>query len=61
MKRHDLIRHMELHDCYLEREGANHSIYRNPANGKCTAVPRHPEIKETTPRVVCDQLGILRP
>ena len=35
MKRHDLVRHLERHGCHLDREGANHSIYRNPANGRC--------------------------
>lgn len=61
MKRVDLIRHIERHGCYLDREGANHTIYRNPANGRCAAVPRHREIKETTARTICDQLGIPRP
>ena len=28
MKRVDLIRHLERHGCYLDREGANHTIYR---------------------------------
>jgi hypothetical protein len=31
MKRRDLVRHLEQSGCYLDREGANHSIYRNPA------------------------------
>ncbi|NUQ61707.1 MAG: type II toxin-antitoxin system HicA family toxin [Pirellulales bacterium] len=61
MKRRDFIRHLEGHRCYLDREGANHSIYRNPGNGRCAAVPRHREIKETTARTICDQLGIPRP
>jgi predicted RNA binding protein YcfA (HicA-like mRNA interferase family) len=34
MKRRDLIRHLERHDCYLDREGGRHSIYRNPQNGR---------------------------
>jgi hypothetical protein len=45
----------------IAREGGNHSIYRNPANGRCTSVPRHREIKPTTARTICDQLGIPRP
>ncbi len=61
MKRRDFIRHLESHGCYLDREGANHSIDRNPVNGRCAAVPRHREIKETTARTICDQLGIPRP
>ena len=61
MKRVDLVRHLVSQGCYLDREGANHSIFRNPANGRCAAVPRHREIKDTTARGICDQLGILRP
>jgi predicted RNA binding protein YcfA (HicA-like mRNA interferase family) len=60
MKRRELVRHLEQHGCYLDREGANHSIYRNPENGRCTAVPRHREIKDTLARAICDQLGISR-
>lgn len=45
MKRRDLIRHLEQHGCHLDREGGNHSIYRNPTNRRCAAVPRHREIK----------------
>jgi mRNA interferase HicA len=37
MKRRDLIRHLERHGCVLDREGNRHSIYRNPANGRCAA------------------------
>jgi predicted RNA binding protein YcfA (HicA-like mRNA interferase family) len=61
MELHDLIQHAERNDCCFDREKSNHSIYRNPANGRCTAVPRHREIKETTARAICDQLGIPRP
>jgi predicted RNA binding protein YcfA (HicA-like mRNA interferase family) len=61
MKRRDVIRHLERHGCELDREGARHSIYRNAANGRCAAVPRHREIKDTTARTICDQLGIARP
>jgi len=61
MKRVDLVRHLVSHGCYLDREGANHSIFRNPANGRCTAVPRHREIKESTARGICDQLAVPRP
>jgi mRNA interferase HicA len=61
MKRRDLLRHLEQCGCHLDREGTRHSIYRNPANGRCASVPRHREIKDTTARVICDQLGISRP
>jgi mRNA interferase HicA len=61
MKRRDLLRHLQQHGCRLDREGANHSIYRNPANGRCTAVPRHSEVKDTVARTICDQLDVQRP
>jgi len=61
MKRRDLVRHLETHNCRLHREGANHSIYRHPANSRCAAVPRHSEVKETVARTMCEQLGVPRP
>ena len=61
MKRVDLIRPLTSHGSLLDREGANHSLYRNPVNGRCTAVPRHREIKESLVRAICSQLGIPRP
>ena len=61
MKRRDLLKHLEASDCYLDREGGKHSIYRNPVNGRCAAVPRHREIKETTAAAICAQLDIPKP
>ena len=61
MKRRNLIRHLEQHGCYLDREGGRHSIYRNPATGRAVAVPRHREIKDTTARTICEQVGVSRP
>ncbi len=61
MKRVNLVRHLVAHGCYLHREGARHSIYRNPTTGKCAAVPRHREIKDPLARGICDELGIPRP
>ena len=61
MKRTDLIRHLEKHDCIFIREGGSHTIYKNPSNGKMTSVPRHREVKEFLTRKICDDLGIPRP
>lgn len=33
MKREALVAHFVAHDCRLEREGGNHSIWMNPASG----------------------------
>ena len=61
MKHVDLVRHLTQHGCYLDRQGARHEIYANPANDRRAAVPRHREIKDTTARRICHQLGIPRP
>ena len=58
MKRRELIRHIEGKGCQLLREGANHSIYTNPANGVREAVPRHTEIKRHLARSICRRLGV---
>ena len=39
-----LIQHLTKHGCILLREGANHSVYANPANGQQTTVGRHREL-----------------
>lgn len=61
MKRTYLIRHLEKQGCIFIREGGNHTIYKNPLNGKMTAVPRHREVKEFLSKKICDDLGIQRP
>lgn len=61
MKRRQLIRPLEGSGCYLDREGSRQSIRRNPANGRCAAVPRHNEVKDTLARAICAQLGIPKP
>jgi mRNA interferase HicA len=44
MKRRDLLRHLEKHDCEFLRKGANHTIYVNRRAQKSSAIPRHREI-----------------
>ena len=61
MKRTDLIRHLEAHDCYFVREGARHTVYKNSTSGAYSAVPRHRHIKKSLVRKICDDLGIPRP
>ena len=61
MKLADLERHLTAHGCHLVREGGGHSVWRNPATGRVTAVPRHREIKDPTARGICKQLGIPKP
>ena len=58
MKRGDLLRHLEGCGCRWDHEGSRHSVYKNPANGKKTSVPRHMEIDNRLARKICKQLGI---
>jgi len=50
VKRHELIRHLESHGCYLLRDRGKHSVYVNPANNRTSAVPRHREINDPLAR-----------
>ena len=61
MKRTDLIRHLHVQGCELLREGANHSIYVNPAARKSSSVPRHREINEFLARKICRDLAVREP
>ncbi len=58
MKRQKLIKHLIKHNCFLLREGANHTIYQNPKNKEQTSVGRHNELSELLCNKVCKQLGI---
>jgi len=58
MKRRDLLRHLRQHGCRFVREGAEHSIWENPATRRRTSVPRHREIPNYTAARICKQLGI---
>ncbi len=46
----DLIRHFRANQCFLYREGSNHSIYVNLVNKKISSVPRHREVKNNLVR-----------
>ena len=61
MKRRDLLRHLQQHGCRLLREGGEHSIWENPANGRRTSIPRHREINDFTAKRICQQLNIPLP
>lgn len=58
MKKHELIRHLEAHGCYLMRDRGKHSIYVNPANNQTSSVPRKREVNEYLARKICRDLGI---
>jgi mRNA interferase HicA len=61
MKRLDLVRHVEEQGCVAYREGAKHSVFLNPENGRLSAVPRHREIDIFLARKICRQLDIAMP
>ena len=61
MKRHDLIRHLESHDCQMDREGRRHTVDVNPRANASSAVPRHNEINDFLARKICRDLQIPQP
>jgi mRNA interferase HicA len=61
LKRRKLLGHLHYHGCNLRREGANHSIWSNPATGATAPVPRHTEIADLLARRICRELGIPPP
>lgn len=61
VKRKDLPLHLARHGCRFAREGGEHSIWENPANGRRTAVPRHRGIPNFTADRICKQPGIPTP
>ncbi|MDH3324583.1 MAG: type II toxin-antitoxin system HicA family toxin [Candidatus Peregrinibacteria bacterium] len=61
MKRSNFVKHLRKNDCYLHREGKNHSIFVSEGSQKVSAVPRHNELKNFTVRDICKQLGISFP
>jgi len=58
MKRAAFIKHLELNNCELLREGNNHSIYRNVKSGKQSSVGRHQELDNLMCKKICKQLEI---
>jgi hypothetical protein len=62
LKRKELIRHLEKHDCIFLREGANHSIYISSVNPNLKApIPRHKEIEDFLAIKICKELNIPLP
>lgn len=58
MKRNQLLKYLKSKNCYLLREGANHSVYYNSLNNKTSAVPRHTEIDDKLAKKICKDLDI---
>ena len=62
MKRRDLLAHLSSHGCELVQEGAKHSWWENPANGRRSAVPRQHQESTITAHLDSQdlRLGLLR-
>jgi predicted RNA binding protein YcfA (HicA-like mRNA interferase family) len=58
LKRKELIRTLNEHECELQRHGSRHDIYVNTKSGKRAPVPRHNEIADSLVRIIIKQLGI---
>jgi hypothetical protein len=58
MKRAELVRHLERHECVLLREGAKHSVFANRARNKTSTVPRHREINDFLAKKICRALEV---
>lgn len=58
MKRVEFLKHLRAHGCIMLREGANHTIYLNPANQKQSTIGRHQELSNLLCKKVCKQLEI---
>ena len=56
MKRSELLKILRKNDCYLKREGANHSLWVSPLNGKMEAIPRHNEIPDLLSKKIIKNL-----
>jgi mRNA interferase HicA len=52
VKRKDLIRRIVELGAVFDREGGDHTIYRNPRTGSLVPVPRHAEINELTAKKI---------
>jgi mRNA interferase HicA len=48
---------LRIAGCYLEQEGASHSLWINPKNGAIEAVPRYTEIKEPLAKKILKNLN----
>jgi mRNA interferase HicA len=58
MKRQALIRELRRAGCVLERHGARHDVYLNPATGQKQSVPRHTEIDDALAKHIKKYLGL---
>jgi len=58
VKRRDLLKHLREQGCVFVREGANHSVFFNPATHRVSTVPRHNDIDDFLAKKICKDLGV---
>ena len=58
MKRREFVEELHREGCFLLRHGANHDLYRNPKNGRQTAIPRYSELTNFICAKVRKELGL---
>jgi mRNA interferase HicA len=57
VKRKELVRRITELGAVFDREGGEHTIYRNPRTGLLISVPRHAEVNELTARKIIRDAG----
>ena len=61
MKRRDVLRHLQRHNCSVLREGGSHTIVGRNDKPISTAFPRHSEINDYLVKKICRDLEIPEP
>ena len=56
-KRRDIIKYLERHGFFFEREGSNHTIYKNK-HGVCVPVGRHSTFTRKEANNICKEAGL---
>jgi mRNA interferase HicA len=58
MKRTKFIKYLSENECYIVREGSNHSVVVNRQNNNISTVPRHPDINDILAVKICKDLSV---
>lgn len=58
VKRNEFLQHLAKYQCFLQRHGSKHDIYKNNTNNKQTTIPRHPKLDGFLCDAICKQLEI---
>jgi mRNA interferase HicA len=61
MKRKALEQHLREHDCWVVREGGNHTLWQSKSALRPEPVGRHQEVAKFLVRKICRNLGVPAP